>query len=236
MRYYSKAIDKHIPTITIKSEFRPPWFDSELFQACQSKEKSRRKFKRTKSKLDEINYINSRRYFRSLSNQKMRENLYNSDDPALITKKFWSHVKFSSNSRRIPERMYRNEQFRTAPSDKANLFNNYFCDQFSEQSSYDIDLDFSNDSKFDIVFCPAHIGVLLSRINSNKANGPDKIHGKILKNCSNTLAYPLSILFKLSYNTGSVPKEWKLANVVPIYIRRALRRILKTIDQSLLPA
>ena len=54
-------------------------------------------------------------------------------------------------------------------------------------------------------------------INSNKASGPDGIHGKILKNCSESLAYPLSLILKLSYNTGSLPKEWKLANVVPIH-------------------
>ena len=32
-----------------------------------------------------------------------------------------------------------------------------------------------------------------------------------------TLANPLSLLFKISYNTGSLPKEWKIANVVPIH-------------------
>ena len=57
----------------------------------------------------------------------------------------------------------------------------------------------------------------LSNINSNKASGPDGIHGKILKNCSESLAYPLSLILKVSYNTGSLPKEWKLANVVPIH-------------------
>ena len=31
-----------------------------------------------------------------------------------------------------------------------------------------------------------------SNINSNKASGPDGIHGKILKNRSESLAYPLS--------------------------------------------
>ena len=61
---------------------------------------------------------------------------------------------------------------------------------------------------------------LLVKINSNKASGPDAIHGKILKSCAASLAYPLSLLFKLSYNTGSIPKEWKLANVVPVRKKR----------------
>ncbi len=58
---------------------------------------------------------------------------------------------------------------------------------------------------------------MIGNINSNKACGPDGIHGKVLKNCASSLAYPLSLLFKLSYNTGCVPAEWKLAHVVPVH-------------------
>ena len=57
---------------------------------------------------------------------------------------------------------------------------------------------------------------MLRKINSNIAQGPDEIHGKLLKNCAVSLAYPLSLIFKLSYNTGCIPREWKMANVVPV--------------------
>ena len=210
-------VDKHIPTITIKNEYRPPWFDSELQEACKVKERAHEKFKRTNSMLDEINFKNARREFRSLTDAKLRDNMYNSDDPALITKKFWSHYKFSSKSQRIPERMYRNDCFRSTAIDKSNLFNNYFCDQFSDSSNYNIHIDYSNDSDFDISLCHRKVRKLLSSINANKANGPDAIHGKILRFCAVSLAYPLSLLFNISYNSGSIPREWKLANVVPIH-------------------
>lgn len=103
------------------------------------------------------------------------------------------------------------------PKEKADLFNDFFYDQFSEPSTYNIDIDFSNDSRFDIAFDPSYIHKLLHNINSNKAQGPDGIHGKVLKNCANSLAIPLSKLFKLSYNMGYVPVEWKMANVVPVH-------------------
>ena len=54
----------------------------------------------------------------------MRDNLYNSDDPELITKKFWSHVKSISESSRLPECMHLNGRFRNNALDKAELFNN----------------------------------------------------------------------------------------------------------------
>ena len=74
-----------------------------------------------------------------------------------------------------------------------------------------------NDS--DNEFYISRFGVLklLQNINSNKAAGPDGIHGKILKNCATSLALPLSLLYNKCYNTGSIPNEWKSANVVPVH-------------------
>ena len=102
---------------------------------------------------------------------------------------------------------------------KANLFNQYFFQQFSEVSDYDIDINFENDSEFDINLSPEteRIKELLNNVNTNKAGGPDEIPGIVLKHCSGVLAEPLSIIFKIIYNTGIVPSEWKLSNVVPIF-------------------
>ena len=97
------------------------------------------------------------------------------------------------------------------------MFNDYFEEQFSEASNYDIDIDFSNDAINDIDFSPSIVRKLLKNINVNKSTGPDDIHGKVLKNCRDSIAYPLSCIFKISYNIGQIPDEWKLANVVPIH-------------------
>ena len=100
---------------------------------------------------------------------------------------------------------------------KAELLNFYFYEQFSGPSNYNTHISWPNDQTFDIDFNRNRVRKILSSVNSNKASGPDGIHGKILKNCSESLAYPLSLIFKNSYNTASLPREWKLANVVPIH-------------------
>ena len=119
--------------MTIKSEFKPPWFESEVHEAYRTKERAHKKCKRTKGDLDGLKFSDARREFKKLSCQKMRDNMYNTDDPALITKKFWSHVKFTSKSHRLPESMYLKSCYRNNPLDKANLFNNFFYEQFSER-------------------------------------------------------------------------------------------------------
>ena len=58
-------------------------------------------------------------------------------------------------------------------------------------------------------------------VKPRKASGPDRIHGLVLKNCAFGLAYPLSKLYQVSYNSGIIPQEWKLANVVPVHKKGA---------------
>ena len=134
----------------------------------------------------------------------MNENFSNEDDTELINKKFWSYVKSHSNCHRIPEVVTHNNTSRKKSRDKAELFNNYFCEQFSDPSTYSIDIDWEDDHTFNIDFSTTRIMSHLSKINPNKAQGPDGIHGRILKHCASSLSYPLSLLFKLSYNTGYI--------------------------------
>ena len=141
----------------------------------------------------------------------------------MLTKKFWSHVKSSS---RIPEVMSYEGLTANEPLAKANMFNQYFYKQFSEPSCYETNIEFDNDITFDIDFSAPRIKLLLDNLDINKAQGPDAISGAVLKNCSETLAYPLSILFNLSYNTGYIPQEWKLANVVPVHKRDDKNKVI----------
>ena len=88
----------------------------------------------------------------------MRDNLYNEDDPWLITKKFWSHVKSNSKSSRLPETMHLDDMFRNKPSEKAELFNNYFYEQFSGRSNYNRACLITLHSNFEI-FQKEHLAV-----------------------------------------------------------------------------
>ncbi|NQZ52356.1 MAG: hypothetical protein HRT95_19945, partial [Moritella sp.] len=209
-------IDKHIPKIKIKSEFQPPWFDSEVHVLCRKKERLRSRYKKTLNDEHYMKFSDCRRSLKALIKQKMSDNLENENDPELVNKKFWTYVKSHSNSHRIPEVVTFNSTSRKKSADKADLFNEFFYQQFSERSTYNIGIDFRSNS-FDIDFNPYRIKSILLKINPNKAQGPDEIHGSILKNCASTLAKPLSILFGKSYSSGHIPADLKLAHVVPIH-------------------
>ena len=137
-------IDKYIPSISVKSDFTSPWFDSECFEAYREKGRAHKKFKENSRIEDntqniiqsDLKFKHKRQLFKNICNRKMRDYLYNEDDPVLITKKFWSHVKCNSKSSRLPETMHLDNRFRNKSSEKAELFNSYFYEQFSGPSNY----------------------------------------------------------------------------------------------------
>ena len=160
-----------------------------------------------------------RREFKRIMNEKMRLNVNDSSDPALISKKFWKHVKAKSKSTKIPETIRSGDRSRKKPTDQANLFKEYFYSQFSDASTYDVNIDIGrNENCFmDLRFHAVDVFLILKGINSGKAAGPDGIDGIVLKNCAASLAKPLSLIFNTSFVTGCIPDEWKLASVVPVH-------------------
>ena len=90
-------------------------------------------------------------------------------DRNILTKKFWSHVKSSRNSSRIPEVASYEGLTANEPLAKANMFNKYFYKQFSEPSHYETNIHFTNYSSFDIDFSASRIKPLLDSLDINKA-------------------------------------------------------------------
>ena len=209
--------DNHIPKIKINDGFQPPWFDSEAYELSKKKQRLHKKWKKSNNDLHYVKFSECRKQFKNLMEKKLEDNFQDEENRNHITKKFWSYVKSKSNCHRLPEVVSFEDRIRSNPKDQCDLFNEYFFKQFSEPSSYDIEIDYSNDHLYRIDFAPEIIKNHLLDINPNKAHGPDLIHGKVLKKCANGLAYPLSFLFQLSYSSGKIPTDWKLANVVPIH-------------------
>ena len=59
--------------------------------------------------------------------------------------------------------------------------------------------------------------MILEGIPANKACGPDGISARIIRECSEALVIPLTMICQLSLRRGVFPKLWKRANVVPVF-------------------
>ena len=58
---------------------------------------------------------------------------------------------------------------------------------------------------------------LLNNFNIYRASGPDEIPNIILKTCSKELSPALANIFQQSLDTGTLPNDWRNANISPIF-------------------
>lgn len=56
----------------------------------------------------------------------------------------------------------------------------------------------------------------IRRIKNNKATGPDKIHGEIIKLIDGKALQILTYLFNLIYETGIIPSDWLKSTFIAI--------------------
>ena len=56
----------------------------------------------------------------------------------------------------------------------------------------------------------------LQQLKTDKSPGPDNVR-PLLKECATVLAKPLSLIFQQSYESGTMPDEWRTAHIVPIF-------------------
>ena len=68
-----------------------------------------------------------------------------------------------------------------------------------------------------ISFSPDAVYQELMHLNVSKACGPDLLPPLILKKAADFICSPLSSLFNQSMSNGHLPRDWVIANVIPVH-------------------
>lgn len=166
--------------------------------------------------------------------RESRENFFRSlgSDIKKKPKRFWSVLKRNSKSRSIPDfismatdvasnSMTPGSRPRTTaenPEEIANLFNRYFATVFNNDVLADHNTAEPDEPVItQLTLCDAEVHAVLTSLDATKATGPDEIPSRLLKQTADVIAPSLCKLFNKSLLSGTLPEEWKLANVVPVY-------------------
>ncbi|GAB0204012.1 mitochondrial enolase superfamily member 1 [Grus japonensis] len=133
--------------------------------------------------------------------------------------------KYVNNKRRtrdnIGSLLDENGHLTNRDIDKAEMFNAFFTSVFNtDDGLWDPrcpeleDRDCGNNK---LPADPEIVQELLLHLDAYKSMGPDGIHPRVLRELADVIARPLSIIFQWSWESGEVPVDWKLANVVPTF-------------------
>ena len=140
-------------------------------------------------------------------------------------KYFYSYAKkFSRKKTNINLLFDKNGTIKSDPKDIANLLQNQFSSVFSDprrtnisEASFappNIKHPFSDEM---LHFTELDIMKAIEEIKPNAASGPDEIPVLLLKNCKESLAKPIHLLWSRSLEKCDVPDFYKFSHVFPLH-------------------
>lgn len=104
-------------------------------------------------------------------------------------------------------------------SEKAEAFSSFFSDVFTREDMHSlptINKESSVDMS-DVDIDEGQVLELLNHLQPDKSPGSDGLHPRVLRECAQILAQPLTIIFQSSLREGCLPQCWKEANITAVY-------------------
>ena len=142
------------------------------------------------------------------------------EDPSIYSslKRFWTYVKHQKTDHSGVAPLKVNGKLVSNPRSKAEAPNAKFQSVFTRESDLNIDPPSQiAPSLPEISISTRGVEKLLRQLKPGKASGPDNISPRVLKELADVIADPLARVFRKSLHEGTVPSDWKHANVAPIY-------------------
>ena len=243
----NSGIEKFIPSKFTGNKKHLPWITQSIKREIRKRDRLYRKFLKSKDSKDRKAFLNSKHgvkrkiktaYDKYLLDILGLEGDTGKENQVFSRKKLFSFLKSSKTDAQGIAVLKKDGKVCTNDVDQANLLNSQFHSVFSVRAPLNLMklchttmlngasslvslLPESLQCKFpimkDIVISTAGVTKLLSDLNVSKAAGPDAIRPIVLKQLSQEISPVIALIFQTSLDSGTVPAEWKTAQVCPLF-------------------
>ena len=214
-----KIIFFSTPTPNLSQRFSQPWINRKCKRLSRRKRRLYKRARRTGldsdwSRLRQV--VNeSRKQCRKAHDKYINETILESTD----TKRFYKYIKYKQKDNITVAPLKKDGNTIIDDQKKADILNEQYCSVFSKPNKDipPIKSPIVGNTMSDIEIKECGVRSLLSRINPQKATGPDNISARFLKEFANEISPALTSIFKVSLNQGTLPADWLHACIVPVY-------------------
>ena len=219
MEAYNSGVMEYVPRYRPRKEGIKEWFNGRCAKAKEKRDDAWRKWKRYRNTRNKENFRKARNEYMKVRKEEERgfeKSIVEKckEHPKLLHKFINRKIK----SKGTIERLRGEHGMINDPRSMAELLNSSFQKVFTKESPFKEPQINGKDVHMEkIIVKKIEILKLMEELEEGKAMGPDGVSGIILKACREELLVPLFDIIKFSIASGTVPVEWKRAEVVPIY-------------------
>ena len=202
-----------------KSRASPPWLTREAKRKCEAKRRHFKKYLKTRTTQDFNQYKSSEKKCKKAilkAKKGYERRIASADDRNL----FASYVKSKCKSKDSVGPLKAGNSLTNDPKEMCEILNNFFASVFTIDNSQPRN-DYPDKSKgcslLDVYISREKVLETIGNLRPSTSKDFNGITNRFIKDFRYELAGPLTKLFQWSINTGNVPNDWKLANVVPIF-------------------
>ena len=219
---------KYIPTKMFSGKkLKKLWINRNVKSQMRRRDKLFRRVKKTENDSDIRKYKDCKNAVQKSERQAYWayiNGIIGAEDPEVDRppkqKRFWTYIKSLCKDSTGVAPLKDNGRLFNAPKDKADILNRQYQSVFTQEepgiSAPDPDGDPYPDMD-NITVTEEGVRKLLQRRSPRKATGTDMLPARILMECSEELSPKLTIIFNKSLQTGTVPDDWKVANVSAVF-------------------
>ena len=222
---YNEAVNLYVPktkTTTSDKYIKPIWMKPATLNLIKRKKHAH------------IKYLNTRRMYDSLAYKSLRNQVTSATRRDRIAferniskeikndnKLFWRYVNSQRNSKTtIPDLKRKDGTLTSDDKEKAELLNEQFTSVFTDEDITNIPTidPLPVDTKLENIDIKIHdVQKLLKGLRTQKSCGPDGVHPYLLKNPSDLMAIPLTLIYNLTIQSGKIPEIWKQGIVSALF-------------------
>ena len=226
-RILHETMRKYIPQKTLSNRRNLPWLTYEIKRRIRQKQRFYNKARKTNDPNDWNEFRNLRRTVKQMlvkAHTTYVMNLLDMENPenkkTTITKKFWTYIKSQKKDNSGVSPLIENGKTYEDSKGKAQVLNRQFQSVFTEEVKDNIPrMDRSEKLPPINRLCITTAGIekMLKGIDIKKASGPDEVPCRILKEAAEEISPYLCYIFNMSISTGSVPSDWRSANITCLF-------------------
>ena len=218
---FNNLIGEYVPVSSSRNR-KNIYITREVIKLKNTKNRLWRRYSSTGDPMDHAAFASTRNALRALT-RKLRKTFEESITKNIKTnpKAFWKYSKSRLKTYSTINALI-NPDGNVVHGDalKVEIFNNFFTSVFTNENISSLPtftLDTTVPILSDVDITPHMVLEKLRAIHAYKSPGPDGWPTKIIKECADTICTPLAKLYSKSLSSGSLPKDWKIAHIVPIF-------------------